>query len=56
MSDSSSEAASGRLLVLLHLRRDARGVWGTRAAKQEALAADLIALADKFNRATDGTL
>ncbi len=26
------------------------------AAKQEALAADLIALAEKFNRATDGTL
>jgi len=26
------------------------------AQKQEALAADLIALADKFNRATDGTL
>ncbi len=26
------------------------------AAKQEALAADLIAVADKFNRATDGTL
>ncbi|MBI5041429.1 MAG: hypothetical protein HZB57_09635 [Gammaproteobacteria bacterium] len=26
------------------------------AGKQEALAADLIALAEKFNRATDGTL
>jgi hypothetical protein len=26
------------------------------AAKQEALADDLIALADRFNRATDGSL
>jgi hypothetical protein len=33
---------------------EAFGVLGT--AKQEALAADLIALAEKFNRATDGTL
>jgi len=32
------------------------GLFALDAAHQESLAADLLALAEKFNRATDGTL